>query len=114
MPVGEIAAAIEAKDAQFLVGLPEIGKRTAEQVIAELSGKVRTFAAAAMVGDRKPPTPGRRTEVAEEDALAALMALGERRGDAEALLAKAKVGNPDLKTTDGLLREMLRLRTARK
>ena len=112
--VGEIAAAIEGKDAKFLVGLPEIGKRTAELVIAELSGKVRTFAAAALVGERKPATPARRADAAEEDAIAALMALGERRGDAENLLAKVKAGSPELKTTDGLLREMLRLRTARK
>ena len=39
-PVAEIAAAIQAKDARFLVDLPEIGKRTAEQIIAELHGKV--------------------------------------------------------------------------
>src|ERR1700722_8244169 len=45
MPVGEIASAIEAKDARVLVELPEIGKRTAEQIIAELSGKVMEFAA---------------------------------------------------------------------
>src|SRR5215218_7427000 len=30
-PAGEIAQAIEAKDSKFLVGLPQIGKRMAEQ-----------------------------------------------------------------------------------
>src|SRR5215213_9293356 len=44
MPVGEIAQAIESKDARALTELPEIGKRTAEQIIAELSGKVQEFA----------------------------------------------------------------------
>src|SRR3954447_14469524 len=34
MPVGEIAQAIESKDARFLAQLPMIGKRLAEQVIA--------------------------------------------------------------------------------
>ncbi|MFW6132308.1 MAG: Holliday junction branch migration protein RuvA, partial [Planctomycetota bacterium] len=31
-PVAEVAAAIQAKDTRFLVALPEIGKRTAEQI----------------------------------------------------------------------------------
>src|SRR5215218_10892800 len=42
--VGEIAQAIESKEARFLVGLDGIGKRTAELIIAELAGKVKDFA----------------------------------------------------------------------
>src|SRR3954471_23576462 len=45
IPVGQIADAIEGKDARFLVQLNGIGKRTAELIIAELAGKVKTFAA---------------------------------------------------------------------
>src|SRR3954453_18305223 len=45
IPVGQIADAIEGKDARFLVQLNGIGKRTAELIIAELGGKVKTFAA---------------------------------------------------------------------
>lgn len=41
------------------------------------------------------------------------MSLGDRRQDAENLLERARQSNPDLKTTDGLLREMFRLRTIR-
>ena len=36
--IGQIASAIESKDSKFLVTLPEIGKRTAEQIVAELAG----------------------------------------------------------------------------
>src|SRR5918998_1184326 len=43
-PAGEIAQAIESKDTRFLVGLPQIGKRMAEQIVAELAGKVAEFA----------------------------------------------------------------------
>src|SRR6204780_4850811 len=43
-PTGQIAGAIESKNTRFLVGLPEIGKRTAEQIVAELAGKVTEFA----------------------------------------------------------------------
>jgi holliday junction DNA helicase RuvA len=110
--VGEIASAIEGRDAKFLIGLPEIGKRTAETIIAELSGKLTRFAAEALVGGAAlRPAPRRNS--AEEDAIAGLMGLGERRTDAENLLERVKASNPALLTTDALLREMLRLRTTR-
>src|SRR4051794_32219350 len=48
VPVGEIAQAIESRDARFLVQLDGIGKRTAELVIAELAGKVQEFASPMM------------------------------------------------------------------
>jgi holliday junction DNA helicase RuvA len=110
--VGEIAGAIEGRDARFLVTLPEIGKRTAEQIIAELAGKVKTFAVAGMI-EGKPSVTQRRRDTAEEDAIAALMSLGERRADAENLLERVKRDNPQMKNTDQLLREMLRMRTGR-
>lgn len=107
VPVGEIAQAIESKDTRFLVGLDGIGRRTAELIVAELGGKVKAFATgygtkAAIPFTRRPPF--------EEDAIAGLMALGERRADAEILLDRAKQTHPDSTTTDSLLREMLRLR----
>ena len=113
-PVGEIAAAIESKDAKFLTRLQGIGKRTAELIVAELSGKVAKFATAFDAGGRGAAAgpASRRTDV-EEDAIAAMMALGERRADAERLLDRAKAANPNAKTTDVLSREMLRLRTVR-
>ncbi len=110
--VGAIAGAIEGKDAKFLIGLPEIGKRTAETIIAELAGKLKSFAAEALVEGQGVRTASRRGNV-EEDAIAGLMGLGERRAEAENLLERAKSMNPGLTTTDGLLREMLRLRSSR-
>ena len=110
--VGEIAGAIEGRDAKFLIGLPEIGKRTAETIIAELAGKLKSFAALGMI-DAATHRPTSRRNNVEEDAIAGLMALGERRVDAENLLTRAKSANPELVTTDGLLREMLRMRTSR-
>lgn len=113
VPVGEIAQAIEGKDNRFLVGLNGVGKRTAELIIAELAGKVKDFAYAGPAGAKGAATGMRRPDL-EEDAIAGLLALGERsRADAERLLERAKATNPSLKTTDGFLREMLRLRTVR-
>jgi Holliday junction DNA helicase RuvA len=110
-PAGEIAQAIEAKDAKFLVGLPQIGKRMAEQIVAELAGKVAEFATPYEGG--RPSISGAARSNIEEDAIAALMALGERRADAESLLDKARQHNSSLKTTNDLVREMLRMRTVR-
>ncbi|QOV90541.1 Holliday junction branch migration protein RuvA [Humisphaera borealis] len=113
-PTGEIARAIEEKDARFLVKLPQIGKRLAEQIVAELAGKVAAFATSY---DHKTPSIDKavtRRSALEEDAIAALMALGERRTDAEALLERAQgVVVGEVKTSNDLVREMLRLRTSR-
>jgi Holliday junction DNA helicase RuvA len=111
--VGQIASAIEGKDTRFLIQLPEIGKRTAEQIVAELAGKLKTFAAAGMIEAKAGVALVSRRNAIEEDAIAGLMALGERRPDAENLLERAKQSNPELKTADQLLREMLRMRTVR-
>jgi Holliday junction DNA helicase RuvA len=118
VPVGEIASAIEAKDARALVKLPEIGKRTAEQIIAELAGKVTEFAAPLDRSAARAPARGLAHTAAEEDAIAALVALGERRPDAEHLLERAKSGGrlatngADASPADTapLVQEMLRLR----
>jgi Holliday junction DNA helicase RuvA len=114
VPVGEIAQAIESKDARFLVQLEGVGKRTAELIVAELAGKVKKFAAGVVPGAAGAPGRAGRPAI-EEDAIAALMALDDRlrRPEAEALVERAKHANPNLKTTDALLREMLRLRTVR-
>jgi len=113
MPCGEIAEAIESKDARFLSQLPMIGKRLAEQVIAELSGKVQSFVTAGVASGKKMGAIPTKYSSVEEDALSALMALGERRLDAEHLLDRAKQGNPSMATTNDYVREMLRMRTVR-
>jgi Holliday junction DNA helicase RuvA len=111
-PVGEIAQAIESKDTRALIQLDGIGKRTAELIIAELAGKVQKFATA-QVGAAIAGHNNRHTQN-EEDALSAMTALGERRPDAERLLDRVKTQHKDLKTTDALLREMLRIRSTGK
>lgn len=108
-PTGEIAAAIESKNTRFLSGLGGIGKRTAETIVAELSGKAAKF----IMGRPDAAAPAHHRATFEEDAIAALMALGERRPDADHYLDRVRQTNPDLTSTDQLLREMLRLRTLR-
>ena len=113
LPAGQIAQAIETRDSRFLVELPQIGKRMAEQIVAELAGKCGKFATPILPGKQSSAAPARSRPMVEEDAIAALMALGERRVDAELLLDRAKKATPALKSTDAFVREMLRMRTGR-
>ena len=113
VPVGEIAKAIESRDARFLVGLDGIGKRTAELIVAELSGKVKDFATG--YGDVSV-TPLRHRGSPEEEAAIAFATgpqMGLRRADAERLLQRVKSANPAMNTAEQLLPEMLRLYTSR-
>lgn len=111
LPVGQIAHAIESRDTRLLCELPQIGKRMAELIVAELAGKVDAFAT---VGEARKFAPGVAGRSApEEDAIATLMALGERRIDAEHLLDRVKQANANLRGTDAFVREMLRMRTVR-
>jgi Holliday junction DNA helicase RuvA len=108
-PTGEIAAAIEARNTRFLIELPEIGKRMAELIVAELAGKAGAFAGALQPAN--PWATARSTD--EQLAMEGAMALGIQRNEAEQLLDRARQTTPNLKATEGLLREMLRLRNPR-
>jgi Holliday junction DNA helicase RuvA len=113
VPVGEIAMAIESRDARFLVGLDGIGKRTAELIVAELSGKVKDFATG--TGGPAVAPLGHRWSEEEEVAIAFATGpqMGLRRADAERLLQRVKGENPKADKAEQLLPEMLRLYTSR-
>jgi len=82
-----IASAIARKDAKALQELPEIGKRMAETVVAELFGKVDAY----LLGDLDDPAmiESRSLPPAAEEAISALVALGQQRTDAERMVARA-------------------------
>ena len=44
IPISTIASAVEDGNEKTLLALPEIGKRLAQQIIAELKGKLTSFA----------------------------------------------------------------------
>lgn len=105
---GEIAAAIMARDTRRLTQLPEIGKRLAETIIAELSGKVDTYADLAPASaDGQAPA---KVTPAAEDAVTALVALGETRTEAERIVTRAMQKNPALRATDEILQAALAAR----
>ncbi|MFK7759159.1 MAG: Holliday junction branch migration protein RuvA [Phycisphaerales bacterium] len=80
-----IASMIIAKDAKALTKLPEIGKRTAETIIAELTGKIEQFAGDAIMSGFTQSTTVIEPTFASgpaAEAVSALMSLGETRPDA--------------------------------
>jgi holliday junction DNA helicase RuvA len=84
-PPSTIASFIITKDAKALTKLPEIGKRTAETIIAELTGKVEQFAGDAIM--QSATQTGSVIEPAftsgpAAEAVSALMSLGESRPEA--------------------------------
>lgn len=106
-PLADIAHSIEVGDAKMLSTLPEIGKRTSEQIIAELKGKMTDFAVAATgaaSAARKPMSP------VQAEALEILLQLGERIADAEESIARAMKTFPEPPTTDALVQAVYRLK----
>jgi len=111
----EIAAAIAGKNAAALTKLPEIGKRLAETIIAELTGKVESYMSIsehAMV--EAAARAGPATTAHEQEAILALMALGEMRPDAERYvtrgLEKARRERVEITTAEALLEQVFALR----
>ena len=94
---GVFARAIAERDTRALQALPEIGKRMAETVIAELTGKVDAFVVyeAGRGVEAKPGTRQARSGASEE-AIEMLVALGETRADAERMVERATGKDPGL------------------
>lgn len=91
-PPVTIAAWIAARDTKSLTSLPEVGKRVAETIIAELSGKVE--AQGFSVAGTSIPASAIVENSLEATAIAGLVALGETRPDAEMKVRRAMRTTP--------------------
>jgi holliday junction DNA helicase RuvA len=85
LDTAQIAAAIADRDLALLQSLPEVGRRTAETIVATLSGKVDAFVSAAAYA----PAPGTpavgqpgATQGLARQAMEVLLQLGENRTQA--------------------------------
>jgi Holliday junction DNA helicase RuvA len=107
LPVREIAAAIETKDAATLARLPGIGGRLADKVIAELSGKMARFA---LSKGEEPLTSARKekTDMITE-AIEVLMQLQYKRAAAEAMIDRALKTKPKIKDSEELISIIFRI-----
>jgi len=106
IPITTIAAAIENADDKTLMSLPLVGRRMAQQIIAELKGKLQSFAVGA--------EPGRPAEVRfkpfQLEALEILIAWGEKRNEAIELVELACQKHPDISSAEALVPLVYRLK----
>ena len=98
MPIETVAEAIENGDEKLLLSLPEVGKRLAQQIIAELKGKLQSFALGAVPAAAQP-----RFERYQAEALEVLIAWGERRSEAIDLIRLACERHPEIKSAEELV-----------
>ena len=105
LPAARIAEAIANKDIDLLTTLPEIGRRTAETIVAELHGRMDRLRDAGA-----GPPPNAREPVAVRDAVAALVELGEPKPKARQLVEQAMTADPSLESADALVGAAYRLR----
>jgi holliday junction DNA helicase RuvA len=106
IPMATIAAAIENGDDKILMSLPSIGKRMAQQIIAELKGKLAGFAA----GAEAARIVGAEFKAFQAEALEILIAWGEKRNEAIELVEMACKKHPDIKSAEALVPLVYRLK----
>ncbi|MBN1816673.1 MAG: hypothetical protein JW828_04890 [Sedimentisphaerales bacterium] len=98
VPIATIADAIEGGDEKLLCTLPGIGKRMAQLMLAELKGKLSSFAAGAAT-----PSENRRFEKYQVEALEVMVAWGEKRAEAMDLITLTCRKHPEIKTAEALV-----------
>jgi Holliday junction DNA helicase RuvA len=106
VPISSVAGAIEAGEEKTLMSLDGVGKRMAQQIIAELKGKLQTFAIGAEVAGRAEP----RFEPFQAEALEILIAWGEKRNEAMELIELASERHPDVSSAEQLVPLVYRLK----
>ena len=106
IPVGSIAAAIENGDEKTLVSLPAVGQRMAQQIIAELKGKLEKFA----VGAERARAAQTAFKPFQAEALEILIAWGEKRSEIMELIELACQRHPDVTTAEALVPLVYRLK----
>jgi len=106
LPIATIAAAIEDGDNKTLMMLPSVGKRMAQQIIAELKGKLQAFAVGAEAGADTQA----KFKPCQAEALEILIAWGEKRTEAIELIQLAAERHPDVDSAEALVPLVYRLK----
>jgi len=108
MSAHQFVNAVEREDPAALIKLPGIGKKTAERLIVEMKDRFKglhgdLFTPAADLGLTSPNGP--TSDDAEQEAVAALVALGYKPQEASRMVSK--IAKPDA-NSETLIREALR------
>ncbi len=96
-----LVGAIRAGDIATLAKCPGIGKKTAERLVVELKGRLGAGAAPEL------PAAGPAASTPAADAVAALVALGYKVGDADAAVRRAALALGGGATTEALIKRAL-------
>ena len=113
LPFARVAEAIAAKDIDLLKSLPEIGKRTAETIVVQLSGKVDEFVERVAAGGGIAAGFGAVDEkqaALMRDAVAVLTMLGEPKLQATRLIERAISADSTIEEADTLVAAAYRLK----
>lgn len=106
LPIQEVAAAIEAGDVATLEHLKGIGKRTAQKILATLSGRMERFLAPA--GDRAAATPPPAADAVSRQVMDVLTSqLGYKPAEAKEMIASARKRDPEATDPGRLLDAIL-------
>jgi len=106
MPIANIAAAIENGDESTLIALEGVGKRMAQQIIAELKGRLKIFAA----GGELTQAAEQKFKPFQAEALEILIAWGEKRAEAIELIELAGKRHPETNNAEQLVPLVYRLK----
>jgi holliday junction DNA helicase RuvA len=114
----QIAAAIADRDVKMLQSLPEVGKRTAETIVAELNGKVDRFFSAPATTTREGESPAAAETPAASrsvvrESLEVLVQLGENRVQAMIWIDEVMRRQPELSDSGAIVTEVLRIKTGK-
>jgi Holliday junction DNA helicase RuvA len=99
LPVPRLAAAVRQNDVAVLVGIPGVGKKTAERILIELADKIDRLTDVGALDD---------VDDAEAAAVSALVNLGYARAQAEAAVRAAGEQGAASAGLEELIREALR------
>ncbi|TWT42161.1 Holliday junction ATP-dependent DNA helicase RuvA [Phycisphaerae bacterium RAS1] len=105
VPSHQIAAAIEHGDDKTLTSLPEVGKKSAAQMITELRGRMQPFLAPSAA-----VLPVSELTDAQRVAVDILVSWGDRRADAQHWIAEAVKADPALKEPDAMVKAAYRVK----
>jgi Holliday junction DNA helicase RuvA len=103
-PMSRIAGAIDRGDHGFLKTLPGIGQQKARDIVAKLQGKVTKF----LLIQEAQPAPGVQMPDFADEALAVLLQLEYKRGEAEEMIRSTLDASPDIRDAETLLAEIYR------
>ncbi len=114
-PMARIAEAIEHDDQAFLKKLPGIGQQKARDIVAKLQGKVTRFLLIQDAPQRSTVPPPEAEPIPEfaTEALAVLLQLAYKRGEAETMITQTLERAPHVKDSEALLAEIYRQRHAK-